>query len=608
MSIASRITKIEEHITNAYDGLEDLGIDLTNVDKNIDNIASMLEEVWEEQPKVTATDIEETTLENTKKGRMNIDLKGNTKQAITILPSEYQQVEYIECTGTQYIDTGIIPKDNIGIKISGSPTGGSGDRIIIGSSDGNRFFIYLPTGTNSRFGIGWNTNKTYIYIINTNTKYNIFLNFKNDRKVIINDTEIDNNLSNLIGNNKNLYLGCNNGANGIGGYYIGLIYSLQISENANIVRNLIPCYRKSDDVIGMYDLVTNTFFTNQGTGTFNKGNNVSVPNPDYPQPIRNVSGNANIKIQNKNLFDINNINDLANYSGKLARNNSYRGYTLPVKAGETYTISRKAIGTPNRFRISFTIIEPDDNVVYYNRNGQREQMNNFDNDLNATITVPNNMNYMFLYLSNNNETITENMQIQIEEGTTVTSYVPHAEQNYPLTLGNIELCKIDTAQDYFYKDSGKWYLHKEIGKKIFNGNNDEDWHLQTNSNKYNFYISVPEGVSAGSSPIYCNIGIYSTQLWEKNFATYISQSGNLNYRCDSFTAVQDFKTFLGRTNMIYYYILKNPINTEILDTTLINQLEAIYRAKSYNDKTIISSTSDEEGFIMDVESLRKNVN
>jgi hypothetical protein len=80
MSISSRITEMEQHIGNAYDKIEDLGIDLTNVDKNIDNIATMLEDVWNEYPKVTATDVEEATLNGTKKGRMEIDLKGNTKQ------------------------------------------------------------------------------------------------------------------------------------------------------------------------------------------------------------------------------------------------------------------------------------------------------------------------------------------------------------------------------------------------------------------------------------------------------------------------------------------------------------------------------------------------
>ena len=41
-----------------------------------------------------------------------------------------------------------------------------------------------------------------------------------------------------------------------------------------LVRNFIPCYRKSDSVAGMYDTVNGVFYTNQGTGSFVVGNNV----------------------------------------------------------------------------------------------------------------------------------------------------------------------------------------------------------------------------------------------------------------------------------------------------------------------------------------------
>lgn len=46
-----------------------------------------------------------------------------------------------------------------------------------------------------------------------------------------------------------------------------------IIENSNreITHNYIPCYRKSDDVIGMYDTISQTFHTNAGTGSFVKG-------------------------------------------------------------------------------------------------------------------------------------------------------------------------------------------------------------------------------------------------------------------------------------------------------------------------------------------------
>ena len=46
------------------------------------------------------------------------------------------------------------------------------------------------------------------------------------------------------------------------------MYNVKIRDNGNLVRDLIPCYRNSNNVIGMYDLVQDKFYTNNGTGTF----------------------------------------------------------------------------------------------------------------------------------------------------------------------------------------------------------------------------------------------------------------------------------------------------------------------------------------------------
>ena len=52
------------------------------------------------------------------------------------------------------------------------------------------------------------------------------------------------------------------------------LYTLNISANGNHIIDLVPCYRKSDDEIGMYDLVRKQFYTNAGTETFLKGADV----------------------------------------------------------------------------------------------------------------------------------------------------------------------------------------------------------------------------------------------------------------------------------------------------------------------------------------------
>ena len=73
--------------------------------------------------------------------------------------------------------------------------------------------------------------------------------------------------------NSTLYLF--NYHNSYQGYsFNGKMYFCRIWHNGEIVRDLVPCYRKSDNVIGFLDVVNNVFYANEGTGSFTKGGNL----------------------------------------------------------------------------------------------------------------------------------------------------------------------------------------------------------------------------------------------------------------------------------------------------------------------------------------------
>ena len=57
------------------------------------------------------------------------------------------------------------------------------------------------------------------------------------------------------------------------GYTSGKVYYCKITVDGTLVRNFVPCYRKSDNIVGLYDLVNGVFYTNAGTGNFAKGKN-----------------------------------------------------------------------------------------------------------------------------------------------------------------------------------------------------------------------------------------------------------------------------------------------------------------------------------------------
>ena len=57
--------------------------------------------------------------------------------------------------------------------------------------------------------------------------------------------------------------------------FIGRIYYFELYDsNDNLIAQYLPCYRKSDSVIGMYETVGGAFFTNKGEGSFTKGGDI----------------------------------------------------------------------------------------------------------------------------------------------------------------------------------------------------------------------------------------------------------------------------------------------------------------------------------------------
>lgn len=52
------------------------------------------------------------------------------------------------------------------------------------------------------------------------------------------------------------------------------LYSFKAYSGSTLLYDLVPCYRTSDNVIGLYDLVNSKFYINQWTWTFIKGNDV----------------------------------------------------------------------------------------------------------------------------------------------------------------------------------------------------------------------------------------------------------------------------------------------------------------------------------------------
>lgn len=207
-----------------------------------------------------------------------------------LLPSIYQQVEYIENTGTQYIRTNIVPTDFFKMEIK-FYTEGSGSFYCAGARPTVASPIYFgQVGAASGRKLSASINGTSI-VANTNEQdwsrpetgatYEIKLSTNGDGTCSYNLKDLTENKEFLSENNEypimgtvtyNVYLFALNPSNIVLGK--NRCYYFKLYEENELIFYGIPCYRKLDNVVGLYDLISNTFLTNQGTGSFIKGGDV----------------------------------------------------------------------------------------------------------------------------------------------------------------------------------------------------------------------------------------------------------------------------------------------------------------------------------------------
>lgn len=285
------------------------------------------------------------TLVNAKANGLNyVKLFGACEQRN--LPEGYTQIKSLKSDGRQFIDTGFIAdSDIVTYKFKLSNFGTASNSSLFGSEKSTsgpyscvpyrtgEGFYYIYIGNASGGGAIDNTDVEYEIEINNNT-ITIYRDGSPAAPFSFNGS---------IKTDLSVYLFANHDdvSRAIQKCDCGYEY-FQVYKNGLLELDLIPCRRNSDNILGMFDLVSQTLLTNQGTGTFTAGADV-LPSPDTPVDI--VSNNGALKYgqYGKNLFDATNITKT---SGTIP--NAYmveftvNGANLPIielKSGITYTLS-----------------------------------------------------------------------------------------------------------------------------------------------------------------------------------------------------------------------------------------------------------------------------
>ena len=197
-----------------------------------------------------------------------------TAESIFGLPIGFQRVEYLESTGTQYIDMGVKSGVNISVKTKFNLADVSA-KAMFGSYSGpsnNGVGVFFGTAGGNLSGKVY-CNNTNVAVspdltLSTNTNYEIEMS---GTTLLVNGSDYTS--PTTSSNNYNMLLFARNNNGTVERNMSGKIYYLTIKDNGVLVRDYIPCI----DPLGvacMYDLVGKKPYYNQGTGTFTAGRQV----------------------------------------------------------------------------------------------------------------------------------------------------------------------------------------------------------------------------------------------------------------------------------------------------------------------------------------------
>lgn len=199
------------------------------------------------------------------------------KKGYVGVPVVYTELEYIESSGTQYIDTGFMHNQNTRVVMDVQATDESnlstspwalGGRIAAYDASHDVFF-YASSGQ------VWYSD--YVTERTAHTGCSAFdrLLIDYDRNVCTINGVTVTHTETSFQSTCNLVLLARNTAGTIDRNLIGRLYSCKIYDNGTLVRDYVPC-KNTSGVIGMFDKVNKQFCANAGTGTFTAGAELGV--------------------------------------------------------------------------------------------------------------------------------------------------------------------------------------------------------------------------------------------------------------------------------------------------------------------------------------------
>ena len=207
----------------------------SNTENNNDNIASGVSFNKEKNLVIFGTDI------------------GSPRCAGHNLPTTYYELEWLQSSGTQYINTGVIYSSQTSAEVD--------FKFINHTASTEQEVLAAYESSTDRMQCG----KTNTDVFNDQGGFGYDSSLLTDRV-----------LAKGVGKGNGtlpLFLFAQNETSSAPVHITGTkrVYSCKIKQNNSWVRYFVPAKRKSDNVLGMYDIINGTFYTNAGSGTFTGG-------------------------------------------------------------------------------------------------------------------------------------------------------------------------------------------------------------------------------------------------------------------------------------------------------------------------------------------------
>ena len=196
------------------------------------------------------------------------------------LPEGYTEVEYIQTSGSQRIDTGVKSSASIGLSADFCFTDTRSNQNLAQAYDGSgkyyQLMVLMLSSWGSPDGSVWflcsyrNTSQYFkkadtdrhVYHFNADGQYTVEMDG-------IQYAKADPSQTTFPADARNLYLFARNSPS-VDGYAHMKLYSCAMYDGGVKIRDFKPCL-DADGVPCLYDLISKTAFYNQGSGSFTWG-------------------------------------------------------------------------------------------------------------------------------------------------------------------------------------------------------------------------------------------------------------------------------------------------------------------------------------------------